>query len=413
MLLYLPTAVWAWMKATARYVLTPKHPFPGPDCAPRNSHYPVPNSLNVSIAGDWGTGTEEAHAVATEMMKWDGGGEPDLTIHIGDIYYVGGNSEVRQNCLDGDGLFPKNESVQWPAGRLGTFALNGNHEMLARGIGYFDLFLPTLGMKNEKPKGQGTSFFCLENDYWRIVAIDTAYNSTSMLFKPDCKLPDPIISWLSGIVPKDDRKATILISHQQYFSGFEGNYPVPARQLSQFFKKWPVLWFWGHEHRSSAYGLHQLPGVELSAYGRCLGHGGMPVETNPPSTKAENVGPAGKLLFVDRRINPFYADGQEDPPLGMNGFAHVLFDGPSLTVQHKSLVCGSHGPQGPWYPSSTTLLTETFTCDGPEIKWHGFRTPIPQIQGFDVYPNGKDGKCGPVSPASDGVKGANLYEHAR
>jgi hypothetical protein len=134
----------------------------------------------------------------------------------------------------------------------------------------------------------------------------------------------------------------------------------------------------------------------------------MPVETDPPSTKPENLAPGDKLLFVDRRINPFYADGQEDPPLGINGFTHLLFDGRNLTIQHKSLVCGSHGPERPSYPASTTLLTETFTCDGPQITWHGFQSPIAQIEGLDVYPNGKGGKSGPVSrPTESGNKGTS------
>ena len=357
----------------------------------------MPNELRVSIAGDWGTGTEEAHAVATEMMKWEGGAVPDLTIHIGDIYYVGGKDEVKRNCLGGAGEFPRAQSAQWPCGSLGAFALNGNHEMLASGNAYFDLFLPTLGMKNERPRGQGTSFFCFENDFWRILGVDTAYYSGSLFFKSSCQLPESLVSWLSGIIPSEDRKATVLISHQQYYSAFEDNYPAPARQLSRFFSKHSVLWLWGHEHRSSAYGLYRLDGVELSAYGRCIGHGGMPVETNPPSTKPENLGPAGKLVFVDRRVNPFYADEQEDPPLGINGFAQLLFDGRTLTVHHKSLVCGSQGREGVSYPSSTTLLTETFTCDGPEICWHGFQELIPQIEGLDVYPNGKDGACRPTT----------------
>ena len=60
-------------------------------------------------------------------------------------------------------------------GRLGSegaFALNGNHEMYALGYGYFDHILPKLGVRGS-PRGQRASYFCLENDHWRIIALDT------------------------------------------------------------------------------------------------------------------------------------------------------------------------------------------------------------------------------------------------
>jgi len=51
--------------------------------------------------------------------------------------------------------------------------------MYANGGGYFDVLLPRLGLRDasEAMSGQQTSFFCLQNQYWRIIAIDTGYNS--------------------------------------------------------------------------------------------------------------------------------------------------------------------------------------------------------------------------------------------
>ncbi len=343
----------------------------------------------MSIAGDWGTGTEEARSVAKHMMNWEGTTGPDLTIHLGDVYYVGGEREVERNCLNGGKEFCPQDSVEWPIGRLGSFALNGNHEMYANGQAYFEVLLPTLGMKNVGDKGQGSSFFCLENDYWRILAVDTGYNSTSLIFKPSCELPAPLVSWLSDIIPAKDNKATILLSHHQYFSAFEDNYPTPATQLSRFFNKWPVLWIWGHEHRLAAYDLYELEGVGLRAYGRCIGHGGMPVDTSPPSGAAKNRGPRAKLLFFDQRINPIYAGSDEEHPLGINGFAQLTFNGPRLTIEHRSLVCESAEFDVPSYPAATTLLTETFVCDGPRIQWGGFQSPLPQVEGLYRYPNSR------------------------
>lgn len=42
--------------------------------------------VHVSIAGDWGTGTDEAEAVANHMKLFN----PHFTVHIGDVYYIGG-----------------------------------------------------------------------------------------------------------------------------------------------------------------------------------------------------------------------------------------------------------------------------------------------------------------------------------
>jgi hypothetical protein len=66
---------------------------------------------------------------------------PDYTIHLGDVYYVGDRPELKQNCLNE----PKSKKgVEWQHGSKGSFALNGNHEMYACGTSYFEDFLPAL-----------------------------------------------------------------------------------------------------------------------------------------------------------------------------------------------------------------------------------------------------------------------------
>ena len=46
---------------------------------------PIDDRVKISIAGDWGTGTDEARIVAAAMENSD----PDFTIHLGDVYYAG------------------------------------------------------------------------------------------------------------------------------------------------------------------------------------------------------------------------------------------------------------------------------------------------------------------------------------
>ena len=392
---YIPSNIWAAISSVLKYIFYSKHDFITSDKASQNSHYIVPDTLKIAIAGDWGAGTEEAFVVSNEMMKFDGS-IPDITIHLGDIYYVGGKNEVCQNCLggkdeNGQQKFPAKDSVLWNSGSLGSFALNANHEMLANGTAYFDNFLPKLGMLNDKkePQGQGTSFFCLENNFWRILAIDTGYNSAGLLSgKPEtlCKLEDSHIEWIKSLIPENDTKATILLSHHQYFSAFEDNYTLPSKQLSEIFKV-PIIWLWGHEHRASGYDLFNMENISLQAYGRCIGNGGMPVDALEPSTDPLHILQNNKLIYYDARINPIYAGGGQIPPVGINGYSHFLFDGPKLSIKHKFLVCDGSEFNNPSYPTSETLITEMFTCSGSSIQWVGLQGPTLPIKGFNIKTN--------------------------
>src|SRR5713101_7858326 len=152
--------------------------------------------IRLGLAGDWGTGTEEAEAVAENMLD----SKPHYTVHLGDVYYVGDNDEVYEHCLKTEVEGNDFTAVEWPHGTVGSFALNGNHEMYANGEGYFGLLLPTLGIGSSKTqivKHQSASFFCLKNAHWMIIGIDTGYNSVgwASIFSL-CKLEDPLMNWL-------------------------------------------------------------------------------------------------------------------------------------------------------------------------------------------------------------------------
>jgi hypothetical protein len=144
--------------------------------------YALEDRCKLAVAGDWGTGTDEAQHVTTAMKEDH---NPDYTVHLGDVYYVGDQPELEENCLGQDGP-PINgvvaKGVKWELGTKGSFALNGHHEMYACGDAYFKQFLPALGPLNPagNPQGQKTSFFCLQNKYWKIVGLDTGYYSTGV-----------------------------------------------------------------------------------------------------------------------------------------------------------------------------------------------------------------------------------------
>ncbi len=289
---------------------------------------PNNNEVRISLAGDWATGTDESRKIGSLMGSF----KPHVTIHLGDVYYVGTKKEIDENFFS---------LVKWPCGSVGSFALNGNHEMYAKGKAYFDFLLPRLGIVGSGT-GQQASFFCLETDHWRLIGLDTGYNSVGTpvlekiplfkkVFNPGCTLPKSLLKWLDQEVnPSGDKRGLILLSHHQYYSAFEAGYKKPAKQLEKSIDR-PVLWFWGHEHRMAVYGKScEVGGIE--AYGRCIGHGGMPVEqyAKKPGKKQQAK---YKLVGYDNRCKRTAGKTR----VGYNGYANLTFQGPYLCIEYRDI----------------------------------------------------------------------------
>ena len=134
--------------------------------------------------------------------------------------------------------------------------------------------------------------------------------------------------------PKGLPNHSCLLSHHQYYSGFEGGYDRPAQQIAELVDR-PVLWFWGHEHRFALYGRHATKNGRLEAYGRCLGHGGLPIEDIADEPRREPKHQAGLVLY-DRRERTKI--GALRIPVGYNGYANLDFDGRRMTVEYKDTV---------------------------------------------------------------------------
>lgn len=334
--LFDPRALLNWVRTYLAYVFHRKHYFPAYTASPCGAVYALlgehaGGEVRVSMAGDWGTGTNEAQCVARQMMRF----QPHFTIHLGDVYYVGDAPSVNENCLGIKNSNNNYDPVTWPVGSAGSFALNGNHEMYANGGGYFDVFLPRLGLRAPGGMtGQQTSFFCLQNEYWRMIAIDTGYNSIGVPILSgipwinripgiggDCELPPELLEWLKQVVKaEEDQRGLILLSHHQNYSGFQDQYTKPAQQLWDAGIRRNVLWFWGHEHRLAGYDLNGTG--DLKSYGRCVGHGGMPVDRGGP----------------DREPRPrFYDDRLGSHGYGVNGNVNLTFAGPRVTALYVDL----------------------------------------------------------------------------
>ncbi len=292
------TWLWEWL----RNLFKPTRPLP--PLPPGNTGiYPLPDGpCTVGLAADWGSGTADAYAVGDALGRL----RPDVTIHLGDVYYAGRSDEFA------DFFLPEN---CWPRGPRGTYVLNGNHEMYSGGEGYFDRAL----LEYRQP----TSYFCLQNRWWRIVALDTGYHCSkdgdllliALHLKHDStKLPAACVTWLEQTVFADpnDRRPVILLTHHQPFSAFkqENVYPQVVPPLTPFLDR-VAIWFWGHEHRLALYAKHQ------NIRGRCIGHGGIPIELLFPEAD-----PAVPLVLHDARPGQ-PIDGES---IGLNGFVTLGFD---------------------------------------------------------------------------------------
>ena len=284
---------------------------------------PEKDEISVALLSDWASDTPESHNVASLC----GSVERDFSIHLGDSYYVGNEQEIACN-------FNSTFGAPWPYGKTGSFALLGNHEMYSSGKSYFTQLLPYMTMcENGEVKQQEANFFCLENAHWRIIGIDTGYYSLKGLLglnaNADLKLHPEQIEWLRNIVqPQKDDRGIILLSHHQVFSAFDKVvFANPAQQLAELLgTDRSVLWFWGHEHRLSLYGENVMNNG-LRVFGRCIGHGGMPVDIDqePGNDSLRN------LVVFDKRLRKKI---DEKYPVGYNGYVILKLKGAEIAIEY-------------------------------------------------------------------------------
>src|SRR5262245_25114594 len=155
---FLNRHILPWIAHYLRVVFTPRREFPSYDeAADKRGIFPMDPQCKIALVGDWGRGavklaplrphsggergTESAYHVMDQVRDVQ---KPDITIHLGDIYYSGQVDEVNEYFLGQDDWYRATRS----------FALNANHEMYSGGVGYFEHVLPALG--------QQASYFALE-----------------------------------------------------------------------------------------------------------------------------------------------------------------------------------------------------------------------------------------------------------
>lgn len=310
--------------------------------------------ISIALVSDWATDTNESDRIGVLIENR----EPDYTIHLGDTYFVGMKDEIRVNFLS--------DNSSWYRGTSGSFSLMGNHEMYSRGISYFRDLLPTLGVYSKEQKkylGQKASYFCLENEHWRIISLDTGYESVGIplieyIFKPKCGFPDDIIKWLSETLNlKNDKRGLVFLTHHQYYSAFEEEYNKPAEQLASIIgDDREVLWYWGHEHRLAIYGKNKRE-KGITAFGRCIGHGGMPVEFKAKLDQ-------DKAIKYDLQIHDARKNTEiKNIDIGYNGYVIMNINGTALATEYYDI-------------RDELLLTE---------KWEAAETGNINLMSMDIY----------------------------
>ena len=152
-----------WAEAIAvwlEHLILGKHPF-----NPVPQTIPIPDDVQIAIAGDWGTGNWRSAAnpaASTDVRTHLAFLQPHLTIHLGDVYYAGTDDEEDHLLVS-----------LWPPAQIGALTLNSNHEMYSGAKPYFQQALCSSLFKLQ----QQCSFFVLENSNWVIVGLDSAYYS--------------------------------------------------------------------------------------------------------------------------------------------------------------------------------------------------------------------------------------------
>ena len=230
---------------------------------------PLPATAKIAIIGDWGTGDD----VAINLLNQIAALKPDILFHLGDVYYSGTQSETNDNFLA--------ICRQILGSNIPIYSLCGNHDMYSGGDGYYWLI---------DHIGQQSSYFCLQNDYWQFLAMDTGHNDhnpltvatnmTSLVNIPGWSEAN----WHLGKIQQAGNRRIAAFSHHQLFSPFASVGNMGSQQYAYnpniFASFQSVLskidiWFWGHEHTLALYD----PYMGL-VRGRCVGASAVPVFTD-------------------------------------------------------------------------------------------------------------------------------------
>jgi hypothetical protein len=298
-----------WLEAFVLWlenIPEPKYPF---DFNPSVTW--IDEQVKIAIAGDWGTGdwrTSGNPSASTKVCRQIAVLQPNLTIHLGDVYYAGTDDE-ESHIL----------ARFWPRGSTGSLALNSNHEMYSGAAPYFG----AIGKAPFQMQGR-CSYFALENTNWVIVGLDSAYFADEYqmyregsLFRDGKGLEQ--VEFLKAQVAKG-KKIILLTHHNGLAEDGSGKTELWAQVMSVFpSDAGPAHWYWGHMHAGVWYNGQWNGTAEVKC--RCCGHGAL------PCGRASSLSKSANIVWNEDRL----AGDPDIPERVLNGFAVISLDGPAIT----------------------------------------------------------------------------------
>jgi len=261
-------AAWAITAAAAWFfrLATPRPDLPVPV---GEATYPLlerNGATTVALFSDWGTGYYHSRYIAGHIARLGAA----QAIHLGDVYYIGSQSQFDTQFT------PFLEPLLH---EMPVYAMNANHEMDSEGIPYL-AYLRHKRLQGEQPglvaQPQETSYFCLVNDRYQVIGIDTAFHGNG-------RYTDPVLlEWLLARLEEGreaDRISVLLSQNEPYAPRRGGGVAARSRRplldqdLRLFVQAGLVhAWFWGDEHYAALYEAND----DLPFVGSCIGHGGYP-----------------------------------------------------------------------------------------------------------------------------------------
>lgn len=299
-----------WSLAMVEYLKNRDNKVPFGD---KPAHIELAARTKLAVAGDWGTGywrgeASPSYRVAEALRCPEA--PPDWTIHLGDVYYAGTESEEGENLTQ-----------IWPKGRDGVLLLNSNHEMYSGGFPLFQQAMPKLA-----PQQNQTSYWSAANDDWFLLGLDTAYEATDIYLDGNLGSDNAQTRWLQAISAKIGSRKLIVLSHHEPVP-FDGSGPTTVySQVTGLLGRTPDFWYWGHLHNVIVY--KNLPG---GFQGRCVGHGAIPYGN-------------ARGLEGNSLIEWYETENANDPDYKqrvLNGYIELVLDGPSL----EERLIGENGEQ--------------------------------------------------------------------
>jgi hypothetical protein len=272
----------------------------------------IPDAVTIGVIGDWGTGNwrnPPNPGASTDVGSHLCFLKPDITIHLGDVYYAGTSDQEVHSF-----------SKIWPAGNKGSFALNSNHEMYSGAKPYFNAISSAPFAQQ-----QGCSYFALENANWIVVGLDSAYFSPEsglymdgLLFPSNKPNEQNAFLLANAVNAQQNGKKLILLTHHNGLDLPGANSNELYNQVIAAFPAGggPTYWYWGHEHAAAVYQPFGPSGVLC----RCCGHGSL------PWGQSSDLANGPKVIWHENR-------SARDPDIAQrvfNGFAFLTLNGPNL-----------------------------------------------------------------------------------